>query len=95
MSSKHWLAAYGGRIPAEINPDAYSSVLEMFEAAMKGYADKPAFRCFGQTLTFADTDRLSRNFAAYLQREFGGRKGDRGAVTISRIPMARTRSRKL
>ena len=86
MASKHWLAAYGGRIPAEINPDAYSSVLEMFEAAMKGYADKPAFRCFGQTLTFADTDRLSRNFAAYLQREFGVRKGDRIAVMLPNIP---------
>jgi long-chain acyl-CoA synthetase len=86
MSSKHWLAAYGGRIPAEINPGAYSSVLEMFEAAMKGYADKPAFRCFGQTLTFADTDRLSRNFAAYLQRGLGVRKGDRIAVMLPNIP---------
>ena len=86
MPSKHWLAAYGGRIPAEINPDAYSSVMEMFEAAMKGYADKPAFRCFGQTLTFADTDRLSRNFAAYLQRELGVRKGDRIAVMLPNIP---------
>ena len=86
MSSKHWLAAYGGRIPAEINPDAYSSVLEMLEAAMKGYADKPAFRCFGQTLTYADTDRLSRNFAAYLQRELGVRKGDRIAVMLPNIP---------
>jgi long-chain acyl-CoA synthetase len=86
MSSKHWLAAYGGRIPAEINPDAYSSVLEMFEAAMKGYADKPAFRCFGQTLTYADTDRLSRSFAAYLQRKLGVRKGDRIAVMLPNIP---------
>ena len=86
MSSKHWLAAYGGRIPAEINPDAYSSVMEMLEAAMKSYADKPAFRCFGQTLTYADTDRLSRNFAAYLQRELGVRKGDRIAVMLPNIP---------
>ena len=86
MSSKHWLAAYGGRIPAEINPDAYSSVLEMLEAAMKSYADKPAFRCFGQTLTFADTDRLSRSFAAYLQRKLGVRKGDRIAVMLPNIP---------
>jgi long-chain acyl-CoA synthetase len=86
MSNKHWLAAYGGRIPAEINPEAYSSVMEMLEAAMKGYADKPAFRCFGQTLTYADTDRLSRNFAAYLQRELGVRKGDRIAVMLPNIP---------
>ena len=86
MSSKHWLGAYGERIPAEINPNAYRSVLEMFEAAMKSYADKPAFRCFGQTLTFADTDKLSRSFAAYLQRKLGVRKGDRIAVMLPNIP---------
>src|SRR6516164_3255765 len=57
-----WLAAYGQRIPADINADAYSSTLDMLEQAMKRFADKPAFRCFGQTLTYADTDRLSRDF---------------------------------
>ena len=51
MSTKHWLAAYGERVPAEIDPDAHGSVIEMLEGAMKRYADKPAFRCFGQTLT--------------------------------------------
>ena len=86
MSSKHWLSAYGERIPAEINADAFASVLEMLEAAMRAYADKPAFRCFGQTLTYADTDRLSRGFAAYLQRKLGVRKGDRVAVMLPNIP---------
>jgi len=86
MSSKHWLAAYGERIPAEINADAHASVLAMLEEAMKRYADKPAFRCFGQTLTYADTDRLSRNFAAYLQQNFGVKKGDRIAVMLPNLP---------
>ena len=71
MSMKHRLAAYGGRVPVEIDPDAHGSVAEMLEGAMKRYADKPAFHCFGQTLTYADTDRLSRCFAAYLQRKLG------------------------
>jgi long-chain acyl-CoA synthetase len=86
MSSKHWLAAYGGRIPAEIDPNAHGSVLEMLEDAMQRFADKPAFRCFGQTVTYADTDRLSRNFAAYLQVRLGVQKGDRIAVMIPNIP---------
>jgi long-chain acyl-CoA synthetase len=86
MSGKHWLAAYGGRIPAEINPDAHASVLALFEDAMKRYADKPAFRCFGRTLTYADTDRLSRNFAAYLQTTLGVMKGDRIAVMLPNLP---------
>ncbi len=79
MSNKHWQASYGS-IPKEINPDAYPSVTAMLEAAMKTYADKPAFRCAGQTLSYADVDRLSRDFAAYLQNKLGVRKGDRIAV---------------
>src|ERR1700730_8622370 len=86
MSSKHWLASYGDRIPSEINPHAYSSVLEMLERAMTRFADKPAFRCFGQTLTYADTDRLSRHFAGFLQQRLGVKKGDRVAVMLPNIP---------
>jgi long-chain acyl-CoA synthetase len=86
MSDRHWLASYDGRIPSEIVPDAYVSVLEMLEGAMRRYAGKPAFRCFGQTLTYADTDRLSRHFAAYLQSRLGVKKGDRIAVMLPNIP---------
>ena len=86
MSGKHWRTAYGGRIPVEINADAHASVLDMLEGAMRRFADKPAFRCFGQTLTYADTDRLSRNFAAYLQGRLGVKKGDRIAVMLPNIP---------
>jgi long-chain acyl-CoA synthetase len=86
MSLKHWLAAYGENIPREIDPDAHGSVLELLEGAMRRYADKPAFRCFGQALTYADTDRLSRNFAAYLQGKLGVKKGDRIAVMLPNIP---------
>src|ERR1700760_3586334 len=86
MSKKHWVASYGERIPAEINADAYRSVLDMFEQAMQRFADKPAIRCFDQTLTYADTDRLSRNFAAFLQSKLGVAKGDRIAVMLPNIP---------
>src|SRR5438477_10012392 len=86
MSPKHWRAAYAERIPSEINPDVYGSVLELLEVAKRRFSDKPAFRCFGQTLTYADTDRLSRHFAAYLQARLGVKKGDRIAVMLPNIP---------
>ena len=79
MSNRHWQASYGS-IPKEINADAYPSVTAMLEQAMKTFADKPAFRCAGQTLSYADVDRLSRDFAAYLQNKLGVKKGDRIAV---------------
>src|SRR5262245_49780225 len=86
LSSRHWLAAYGERIPREIDPDAHGSVLDLLAGAMQRFADRPAFRCFGHTLTYADTDRLSRNFAAYLQGRLGVKKGDRIAVMLPNIP---------
>jgi len=86
MSARPWLATYGERFPAEIDADAYGSVVEMLDEAMRKFADKPAFRCFGQTLTYADVDRLSRDFAAYLQRKLGVKKGDRIAVMMPNIP---------
>jgi long-chain acyl-CoA synthetase len=85
MSRKHWLAAYGEKIPCEINPDAHGSVLAMLEASMQRFADRPAFRCFGHTLTYADTDGLSRSFAAFLQNKLGVKKGDRIAVMLPNI----------
>lgn len=68
-----------------INPEAYPSVCYMLEAAMATFADKPAFEAFGQTLTYADMDRLSSQLGAYLQHEAGVRKGDRVAVMTPNI----------
>jgi long-chain acyl-CoA synthetase len=86
VTGKHWLASYGGNIPAEIDADAHGSVLEMLEGAMQRYAATPAFHCFGQTLTYADIDRLSRDFAAYLQTKADIRRGDRVAVMLPNLP---------
>ncbi|HEY5632164.1 MAG TPA: AMP-binding protein [Burkholderiaceae bacterium] len=79
MSSRHWLAGYG-EIPAEVDVRAFSSVTAMMEDAMRRFADRPAMRCAGLTLTYADLDRLSRDFAAFLQNELGVKKGERIAV---------------
>jgi len=79
MSTRHWQASYGS-IPKEINPGAYASVVQMMDEAMQRFADKPAFRCAGQTLNYAQVDKLSRDFAAYLQGKLGVQRGDRIAV---------------
>ena len=86
MTYRHWLATYGKRIPAEIDPDLHCSMAAMLEEAMLRYADRPAFRCSGAMLTYADVDRLSRQFAAYLQGKLGVKKGDRIAVMMPNLP---------
>ena len=53
MSTKHWRASYGS-IPYEINPNAYCSVVDVMDQAMKRFADRPAMRCHA---TFGSTRR--------------------------------------
>ncbi|MDO9237208.1 MAG: AMP-binding protein [Aquabacterium sp.] len=79
MTTRHWQASYGS-IPKEINPDEYNSVVALMEQAMSRFSALPAFRSVDQTLSYADIDRLSRDFAAYLQGKLGVKKGDRVAV---------------
>ncbi|WP_019447784.1 AMP-binding protein [Cupriavidus sp. BIS7] len=84
MSNRHWTLSYGS-IPVEIDADRYPSVNAILEAAMRQFADKPAFHSFGQTLTYADVDRQSSALAAYLQQVAGVRKGDRVAVMLPNL----------
>jgi len=86
MTERYWLHTYREHgIPAEIDADAFPSVVHMLDRAMKLYADRPAFRSLGQTLSYADVDRQSRNFAAYLQKSLGVKKGDRIAVMLPNL----------
>ena len=73
------------RAGVEIGQLAYASVVEMFEAAFETYTDKTAFVGVGGSLTYSDVDRLSRDFAAYLQNELGVKKGDRIALMAPNI----------
>jgi long-chain acyl-CoA synthetase len=86
MKHKPWLATYAANaIPAGIDADAYTSVAHLIDAAMLLYADKPAFHSFGQTLSYADVDRLSGAFAAWLQTALGIKPGDRIAVMLPNV----------
>jgi long-chain acyl-CoA synthetase len=84
LDARPWIASYGN-IPSEIDADTYRSVTHMLEHAMHVFADRPAFRAFGHTLTYADVDRLSRDFAAFLQNVVGIEKGDRVAVMMPNL----------
>ena len=81
MSTQPWLDSYRKiGLPERIDPQAHSSVVQMLDQAMLRFADRPAFHSFGQTLSYADVDRLSAAFAAWLQHKLGLKKGDRVAV---------------
>ncbi len=83
-SQRHSIASYGS-IPAEIDAGRYPSINALLQGAMREFAARPAFRAFGHTLTYADIDRLSSAFAAYLQKVAGVGKGDRVAVMLPNV----------
>lgn len=73
------------RGPALEGLDQYAAVTDVFHAAVARFKDKPAFSCMGKTLSFADLDRLSANFAAWLQHETDLEPGDRIAIQLPNV----------
>ncbi|KAB2824008.1 long-chain-fatty-acid--CoA ligase FadD [Aliivibrio finisterrensis] len=82
---KVWLSRYPEDVPAEINPDQYSSLVDMFEKSVHKYADQPAFINMGSVMTFRKLEERSRAFAAYLQNELKLKKGDRVALMMPNL----------
>ena len=79
---KIWLKSYPAGVPAEINIDQYASVREVLEESCAKFGSRPAYSCMGRTITFAELDRLSAAFGAYLQ----GRRLTKGARVALMMP---------
>ena len=77
-----WLDNYPSGVAAAIDVGEYPSIIAVLDRANADYRDRPAFSNFGKALTFADVDRLSRQFAAYLLGELQLKKGDRVAIML-------------
>ncbi|WJM87208.1 long-chain-fatty-acid--CoA ligase FadD [Dickeya chrysanthemi] len=82
---KIWLARYPADVPAEIDPDRYASLIELFEHAVERYADQPAFINMGEVMTFRRLEERSRAFAAYLQHQLKLKKGERVALMMPNL----------
>ena len=77
-----WLSSYPAGVPAEIDLDQFPSIVSVLESSFGQFRDKPAYSNLGKVLSYADVDRLSRQFAAYLLGELKLKKGDRVAIMM-------------
>jgi long-chain acyl-CoA synthetase len=77
-----WLKSYPTGVGATIDPSQYPSVVHVMEESFRRFADRPAFVNMGRTMTYAEVDRLSQDFAAYLLDVLGLKKGDRVAIMM-------------
>jgi long-chain acyl-CoA synthetase len=82
---KIWLKNYPPEIPAEIDPNQYNSLLELFKESCQKYADRIAYSNMGSDLSYAELDTQTRNVAAYFQQILKLQKGDRLAIMLPNI----------
>ena len=83
---KIWLKNWPSDVPLEI---AYlqgrKPLFEYLRVHAGTWPDKTAINYYGLKISYAELDRLTDNFAAYLSRE-GVRKGDRVAIYMQNCP---------
>ncbi|MGA8514282.1 MAG: long-chain-fatty-acid--CoA ligase [Burkholderiaceae bacterium] len=85
MRDRPWLTAYPEGVPHDIDPSQYSSLVGLMEEGFQKYAKRTAYSFKGSNVSFAQTDSLSRAFAAYLQG-LGLTQGDRVALMMPNVP---------
>jgi long-chain acyl-CoA synthetase len=77
-----WLASYPAGIPDTVNVDEYASIVAVLQSSLEKYRDRTAFSNMGRSITYAEVDRYSKQFAAYLLGELKLKKGDRVAIMM-------------
>ena len=72
-------------IPSVLPESPVKTYIDLFEHARTHFSSNVAYESLGVTLTFADVDRLSDQFAAYLQSLSFLQTGDRVAVQLPNV----------
>jgi len=80
-----WLKNYPPGIPAEVDVCEFTSLRDLLQRSCQRFADLPAYSNMGATISYAELDRASRDFAAYLQNTLGLRKGDRVGLMMPNL----------
>ena len=79
-----WLDSYTEGTPHDIDPDAYPSLVAIIDEAIARFPDRPAFDNMGVRITFAELDRLAKDFTGFVSRA-GLARGDRIALMMPNV----------
>ena len=80
-----WLKNYPAGVPHNINPDAYTSVAQLFNESFKKNASNSFAVCMDQWMTYGQLDELSTAMGAWLQAQ-GLPAGERVALMLPNVP---------
>ncbi|MGB1297350.1 MAG: AMP-binding protein, partial [Psychrobium sp.] len=82
---KVWLKSYPDDVVAEINPERYQSLVEVFEESIERFPQNVAFTNMSHDMTYSQLDKQSKDFAAYCQNELKLERGDRLAIMMPNL----------
>jgi long-chain acyl-CoA synthetase len=79
-----WHKSYPAGVPAEIEVDGVTTLVSVVRDSCRRYADKTAYLSMGKSISYAELDGLTRDFAAWLHANGLG-KGDRVALMMPNL----------
>ncbi|BBN87118.1 MULTISPECIES: long-chain-fatty-acid--CoA ligase [Azospira] len=82
---KIWLRSYPQGVPEFIDVNEFKSLGQLFEQSCAQYRDRVAYINMGVGITYGELDRLSRDFAAYLQDVLKLPQGARVALMMPNL----------
>ena len=82
---KIWLESYPENVPAEIDPDQYQSLPDMFLQSIERFGEQTAFVNMDKSLSYREMGELTRQFAAFLRHDLGLQPGDRIAIMMPNL----------
>ena len=85
MQDAPWLKFYPTSVPQKVDVNAFGSVVELFDESVTKYQNAIAYECMGKRLTFSQLDKLSADFAAFLQNDLNMKKGDRIGIQMPNL----------
>jgi long-chain acyl-CoA synthetase len=80
-----WLKNYPPGVPAEVDVNEFASLPAVLRRSCERFADLPAYSNLGASITYAELDRLSSAFGAYLEKSLGLKRGDRVAIMLPNL----------
>ena len=72
-------------IPTEVDLGQFANLVSMFDHCVNTFADKPATSCLGHTLSYGELEKLSGQFASFLQNHTDLKAGDRIAIQLPNV----------
>lgn len=83
--TRPWHKFYPEGVKAEIDISGWKSISGVIEAACEKYSDKTALTCLGANLSYRELNTYADQFASYLQKKVGLKKGDRLAIMLPNV----------